>query len=96
MESNGFDPAYAILQGHDLQNRQHPHEKPRELYAQLIDAVTNPGDVVVDPFFGSGGSLIEAYSRGRDFFGVELEEVWRRQAVEAVHKMAEKQFGVAR
>jgi site-specific DNA-methyltransferase (adenine-specific) len=79
-----------VLSGHDTQNSEHPMEKPRDLLRQLIEAVTQPGETVVDPFFGSGNVLLEAYALGRDFFGIELDETWHRQAVEAVHHLAEE------
>ncbi len=79
-----------VLSGHDKQNSEHPMEKPRDLLRQLIEAVTQAGDTVVDPFFGTGNTLLEAYSLGRDFFGIELDETWHRQAVDAVHHLAEE------
>jgi site-specific DNA-methyltransferase (adenine-specific) len=80
-----------VLSGHDCQDSEHPMEKPRDLLRQLIEAVTQPGDTVVDPFFGTGNTLLEAYALGRDFFGIELDEDWHRLAVEAIHHMAEEQ-----
>ncbi len=80
-----------VLSGHDVQDSEHPMEKPRDLLRQLIEAVTQPGETLVDPFFGTGNALLEAYSLGRDFFGVELDEGWHRLAVEAIHHMAEEQ-----
>ena len=70
----------------------HPNEKPRDLLRQLIEATTAPGDTIVDPFFGSGGSLHEAYAAGRDFFGIELESNWHQAAVDRIYKMAEEDF----
>jgi DNA modification methylase len=79
-----------VLSGHDAQNSEHPMEKPRDLLRQLIETVTQPGDTVVDPFFGTGNALLEAYTLERDFFGIELDEGWHRQAVEAIHHLAEE------
>jgi DNA modification methylase len=79
-----------VLSGHDAQNSEHPMEKPRDLLRQLIETVTQPGDTVVDPFFGTGNTLLEAYTLERDFFGIELDEGWHRQAVEAIHHLAEE------
>ena len=81
-----------VLAGHDKQDSRHPTEKPRDLLRQLIEATTAPGDTVVDPFAGSGNTLLEAYRMGRDFWGVELESDWHRGAVELIHKMAEEDF----
>lgn len=81
-----------VLYGRDKQNSEHPTEKPRDLLRQLIEAVTARGDVVVDPFFGSGSTLVEAYALDRDFFGVELDEHWHQTAVESVYQLAREQF----
>jgi site-specific DNA-methyltransferase (adenine-specific) len=84
-----------VLNGKDKQDSQHPHEKPRDLLRQLIEATTEPGNVVVDPFCGTGNVLLEAYSLGRDFFGIELDETWHRIAEESLHRLAEERFELA-
>lgn len=52
----------------------HPNEKPVALLEQLIGHVTRPGDVVLDPFAGSGSTGVAALKTGRGFVGVELDE----------------------
>ncbi len=78
-----------VLYGNDPPGSEHPCEKPRDLLRQLIEAVTEPGQTVVDPFMGCGNTILEAYQAGRDFFGIDLEPQWHRVATEAVHKLAE-------
>jgi len=51
----------------------HPHAKPVELLARLIKTSTDPGDLVLDPFAGSGSTLVAASSLKRHFIGIELE-----------------------
>jgi site-specific DNA-methyltransferase (adenine-specific) len=51
----------------------HPNEKPVELLESLILSVTQPGSIVLDPFAGSGPTLIAAEQTGRDFIGIEIE-----------------------
>lgn len=53
-------------------NRLHPTQKPVEALAPLIEAFSKPGDLVLDPFCGSGSTLVAAQSLGRDFLGMEL------------------------
>ena len=51
----------------------HPNEKPVDLLNYLIEAVSRPGDVVLDPFVGSGTTAAAAKALGRRFVGIELD-----------------------
>ncbi len=55
-------------------NRLHPTQKPVEALAPLIEAFTRPGDLVLDPFCGSGSTLAAAQHLGRDWIGIELDK----------------------
>ena len=59
---------------------QHPTEKPVALYSQLIEATTRPGDLVVDPFCGSGTCVVAAIETGRDWIAAELDQHHYRTA----------------
>lgn len=52
----------------------HPTPKPLAWMKVLIDLVTEPGDVVIDPFAGSGTTLVAARDAGRRAVGIEIEE----------------------
>ena len=52
----------------------HPTQKPEALLARIIMASTKPGDVVLDPFFGSGTTGAVAKRLGRHFVGIEREQ----------------------
>ena len=56
------------------ENTDHPTQKPEKLLAKIILASTNPGDVVFDPFLGSGTTSVVAKKLKRIFFGVEMNE----------------------
>jgi site-specific DNA-methyltransferase (adenine-specific) len=56
-------------------NRHHPTEKPVALLRYLIAKITNPGDVILDPFMGSGTTGVAAMTEGRKFVGVECDPV---------------------
>ncbi len=56
------------------ENTDHPTQKPEKLYAKLILASSRPGDLVFDPFLGSGTSSVVAKKLGRHWCGIELNE----------------------
>jgi site-specific DNA-methyltransferase (adenine-specific) len=56
------------------ENTDHPTQKSEKLMAKIILASTNPGDVVFDPFLGSGTTSVVAYKLGRRFVGIESVE----------------------
>ena len=57
-------------------NRNHPTEKPIELLAYLIEKITDPGDLILDPFMGSGTTGVAAVQLGRRFIGVEIDPTY--------------------
>lgn len=56
------------------ENTDHPAQKPEKLFAKLILASSNPGDLIFDPFLGSGTAAVTAKKLGRRFLGIEREE----------------------
>ncbi len=56
------------------ENTPHPTQKPEKLMAKLILASSNPGDVVLDPFLGSGTTSVVAKKLGRCYIGIEREK----------------------
>jgi len=61
-------------------NRLHPTQKPVNTLKPMIEAYTRPGDVVLDPFSGSGSTLVAARELGRRFIGIELDQVHQQTA----------------
>jgi modification methylase len=53
--------------------RAHPTQKPESLLSRVLIATTNPGDLVLDPFFGSGTTGAVAKKLGRRFIGFERD-----------------------
>ena len=67
------------------ENTAHPTQKPEKLLAKLILASSNPGDVVFDPFLGSGSTAVTAKKLNRHFAGIEMNEqycVWVEKRLE--------------
>jgi site-specific DNA-methyltransferase (adenine-specific) len=56
------------------ENTEHPTQKSEKLIAKLILASSNPGDFVLDPFVGSGTSLVVAKKLGRRYLGIDFNE----------------------
>jgi len=64
------------------ENTDHPTQKPEKLYAKLILASSRPGDIIFDPFLGSGTASVVAKKLGRNFCGVEQNSeycMWAEQ-----------------
>lgn len=62
----------------------HPTQKPEALLARIILSSTKPGDVILDPFFGSGTTGAVAKRLGRDFVGIEREQSYIDAALERI------------
>jgi DNA modification methylase len=73
--------------------RLHPTQKPVTVLLPLVEAFSERGSLVLDPFAGSGSSLAAAVMLGRDYLGIELDAGYhaiacRRLASEEVRAMA--------
>lgn len=55
-------------------NQVHQNEKPLDLMQEIVLKSSNPGDIVFDPFAGSGTTLFAAKSQGRKYLGYEIDE----------------------
>ena len=65
--------------GRGAKSTAHPTQKPEKLLAKLILASSNVGDIVFDPFLGSGTTSVTAKKLNRHFIGIEQNEqycVW--------------------
>jgi DNA modification methylase len=62
-------------------NRDHPTMKPIGLMQDMILASSVPGDLVFDPFAGTGSTGVAAIQSGRRFVGCEIDKEYHAQAV---------------
>jgi len=62
----------------------HPTQKPEALLHRVLSATTKPGDVVLDPFFGTGTTGAVAKKLGRHFIGIEREDSYIAAAIKRI------------
>lgn len=76
------------------ENTAHPTQKPEKLIAKMILASSNVGDLVFDPFLGSGTTSVVAKKLNRHYLGIESDKqycVWAEQRLEAAESKPEIQ-----
>ncbi len=71
----------------DKGKKVHPTQKPEALLQRVLMATTRQGDVVLDPFFGTGTTGAAARRLGRHFIGLEREEVYATAARDRIAKV---------
>src|SRR3954468_24345256 len=67
--------------------KAHPTQKPEALLHRVILASTRPGDVILDPFFGTGTTGAAARRLGRHYIGIEREEAYAKLAKARIAKV---------
>jgi len=70
-------------------HKAHPTQKPEALLYRVMLATTNKGDVVLDPFFGTGTTGAVAKRLGREWIGCEREQAYRDVALERIEMALE-------
>jgi len=90
MRSDWYMP---LCTGHErLKNdkgaKVHPTQKPEALLQRIMLSSSNPGDVVLDPFFGSGTTGAVAKKLGRHFIGIEREKTYAAAAEARIEAVA--------
>ena len=68
-------------------DKAHPTQKPESLLHRVLVGSTNPGDIILDPFFGTGTTGAVAKMLGRNFIGIEREEAYRKVAEKRISKV---------
>ena len=79
--------------------KAHPTQKPEALLHRVLLATTDPGDIVLDPFFGTGTTGAAAKRLGRKFIGIEREDEYVKVATErlaAIRPAADESLAVTR
>jgi len=77
--------ANRVVPGH-IEAVNHPTQKPIKLIEQLMRFFSKPGDLVFDPFMGSGTTAVVANRLGRRWFGCDISEQYVEMALERIKK----------
>ncbi len=82
-----------ICSGHERlksgDKKAHATQKPESLLYRVLMSSTKPGDVVLDPFFGTGTTGAVAKKLGRNYIGIEREKAYIKVARERIAKISE-------
>lgn len=76
------------LVGRKKERVGHPTQKPIKLINRIVEMTTNEGDIVLDPFMGSGTTAIACMNAKRNFIGFELDKKYYEQSLERIKNHA--------
>lgn len=76
--------SYSLTKKSEKKFGKHPTQKPLDLMRRIIRAASNPGDVVLDPFMGSGTTGVAAVELNRKFVGIDIEHEYVELAIKRI------------
>ncbi len=79
-------PTNVLFMATESSNKQHSAVFPKELPIWFIKLFTKPGDIVLDPFLGSGTTSIAAFALDRGSIGIEIKEEYYQLALKNIHE----------
>lgn len=79
-----------VINGMSKERTGYPTQKPVELYRRIIKASSNKGDLILDPFCGSGTSIDAAESLGRKWIGIDRNE----EAIKITEERMKNNYGL--
>ena len=82
----GYTDVWNDINFYREKDRIHPTQKPLELIRRLVLASSRPGDLVLDPFMGSGSTAVVCKQSGRAFVGFEVDPEYHRKAQQRIRK----------
>ncbi len=81
-------PTNVLMMATESSNKKHSAVFPKELPNWFIKLFTKPGDVVLDPFLGSGTTSIAAFQLDRNSVGIEIHEEYHKLAIENINEQS--------
>lgn len=90
-DTGGFHSRFYESASNSKENKMfhHPTTKPSKLVSEHIEFASKPGDIVLDPFSGSGTTCACAKALGRNYIGFELDKTYYEASVERLMKTGE-------
>lgn len=88
----GYVTSTVLEVGHN-KNKHHPTQKPDRLMEILIRIVSDEGEVILDPFMGSGSTGVAAVNLNRNFIGMEIDDEYFNKASERLVDSTTKKEG---
>lgn len=85
-------PTNVLMMATESSNKKHSAVFPKDLPRWFIKLFTKPGDVVLDPFLGSGTTSIVAFQLDRNSIGIEIQGEYHKLAVENINRET-RQYG---
>lgn len=79
-------PTNVLMMATESSNKKHSAVFPKELPSWFIKLFTQPGDVVLDPFLGSGTTSIAAFQLDRNSIGIEVQEEYHKLAIQNINE----------
>jgi len=79
-------PTNVLMMATESSNKKHSAVFPKELPSWFIMLFTKPGDLVLDPFLGSGTTSIAAFQLDRNSIGIEIQEEYHKLAIENINE----------
>jgi len=69
----GLSDVWTDINFYEEKNRYHPTQKPQKLIKRLVKASSNPLDIILDPFMGSGSTAVACIDENRKYIGFEID-----------------------
>lgn len=80
-------PNKPAMKAWERKGMQHPTTKPIQLLTQIVRAYSNPGDLVIDPFAGSGSTAVTCFLAGRECISYEKDSMWYQQSIARLNRL---------